>query len=184
MPLLKAHEHEHLVVGKFYLVAIAVLVHKGGHIDRVPVYPLLHNDKQFGFVEDHYHVDGRFEKWIDHPYNIDFWGRTNNVVSKTSNIASMKIEFKKRKCRREGTGINPPNPDNIYGHGKQYWEWYRNMMGKSCKGKKCPHLGVTMREENGVLVCPLHNLTGCIRTETIISPIGYNLNSKPHDFST
>ncbi|MBO9674444.1 MAG: hypothetical protein J7577_13435 [Sphingobacteriaceae bacterium] len=176
MALLKAHEHEQLEVGKFYLVATAVLVYKNGDKESVAVNPLLHNDKQFGFVDDHYHVDGRFGSVIDHPYFIDFWGRTNRVVSKTEFVESLTIEYRKRKCMRVNTGIDPPLPHNQYGNGKQYWNWYRNMLGKSCKGKKCPHLGVTMREQNGVLICPLHNLTGCITTETIIDPVGHKLN--------
>lgn len=60
------------------------------------------------------------------------------------------------------TGINPPT------HAKNYNDWYKSMIGKSCAGKKCPHLGTIMIEQDGVLVCPLHNLKGCPQKEVII----------------
>lgn len=41
-------------------------------------------------------------------------------------------------------------------------------VGKSCKGKKCPHFGTTMIEKDGVLICPLHNLKGSLKTSKIV----------------
>lgn len=46
--------------------------------------------------------------------------------------------------------------------------WYNSFLGKSCAGKKCPHLGTTMIEQEGKLVCPLHKLQGCLKTLKII----------------
>ena len=46
--------------------------------------------------------------------------------------------------------------------------WYNSYIGKSCKGKKCPHLGQVMIEHGDRYVCPLHNLVGSKATETII----------------
>jgi uncharacterized Zn finger protein (UPF0148 family) len=42
------------------------------------------------------------------------------------------------------------------------------MIGKSCKGKKCPHFGANMIEKNGELVCPIHNLKGDLKTLKIV----------------
>jgi len=52
---------------------------------------------------------------------------------------------------------------------KGWKEWYANYIGKSCKGRKCPHYGTHMLEVNGSLLCPLHHLKGDIETETIIA---------------
>ena len=53
--------------------------------------------------------------------------------------------------------------------GLVYWTWYKSMIGKSCKGRRCPHFGTMMHERDGKLICPLHNLEGDIETELIIN---------------
>lgn len=153
-------------VGKFYNVPCAAIYRGNGKfIGYVPIIGEAHKDKQIGVDFSHYHIDGRFSSQNDY-YTTDEYGKTNGVISlkPIGDVLAFckRIEIKKRKCKRLTTGINPPPS------AKKYWDWYRTMVGKSCKGKKCPHLGVDMFEENGKLVCPLHKLIGDIKTEKII----------------
>lgn len=170
-------ENTAITVGKYYHVRCAKMIHDDkGKTFLVPIIGELHNDKQFGFVNKHYHIDGRF--YVPAAFSVDSNGRTNTVIvtEKPYNACRfVGIEIVKKKCIRLTTGINPPSRGFKLGlyfePGKKYWDWYDSMIGKSCKGKKCPHLGHTMQEIDGVLVCPLHNLVGCIKTETIIKEV-------------
>jgi hypothetical protein len=157
-----------LTVGEFYNIRCAKLInHLGTFIKYVPVIGDAHRDKQFGFDYTHLHIDGRFAS--SNPasdYSVREDGTTNGVVLfgevADCNHFAKEIVVRKMKCRRLGTGINPPV------EAKKYFDWKKSMIGKSCKGKKCPHLGFEMIESNGLLVCQLHNLIGSIDTETII----------------
>ena len=153
-------------VGKFYKVPCAVLYNVFGEYKGcVPIIGEVHKDKQLGVDYFHYHIDGRFSSITDY-YTTDEYGKTNGIVSlePIGDVLTFckRIEIKKKKCKRLTTGIKPPPS------AKKYWNWYITMVGKSCKGKKCPHLGVDMFEVNGTLVCPLHNLIGDSKTEKII----------------
>ncbi len=138
----------------------------------VPVHPLHHKDPQFAITVAHYHFDGRFIS----PKGLGIFfrnGRTNTVMqtekSDTNSVYEVwdvNIVYKRRKCIRESTGVMPPR--KIEGSSDMYWDWYMSYVGKSCKGRKCPHLGATMRERDGVLECPLHGLIGNKSTEKII----------------
>jgi hypothetical protein len=166
------NENTVLEVGKYYLVPCAKIL--SAHSDEfrcfVPILGEPHKDKQFSFDVLHYHVDGRFADNTG-AYDVDDEGKTNKIVPFYKNDIcreyAKEIVIKKRKCKRLTTGINPPRRGLSYNTSK-YLAWYNSMIGKSCKGKKCPHLGITMHEHDGVLICPLHNLHGCIKTETII----------------
>jgi hypothetical protein len=154
-------------VGKFYNVPCAVIKnHYNEIICYVPVIGNPHNEKQFGFDHIHYHIDGRFTTESENNYGVDENGKTNGIVvwgkNESVNRFAEDIVIKRRKCRRLTTGIKPPP------NATPYWNWHKSMIGKSCKGKKCPHLGVDMFEKDSQLVCPLHNLKGCIKTEVII----------------
>ena len=156
-------------VGKYYNVQCFVLEGWKGESIYVPILGKPHADPQFGISSEHYHIDGRFAK-IGDRFNVNEKGQTNAILA-TNQLDFQGLVIKRRRCKRLTTGINPPDRpiDETSGAGK-YWKWYDTMVGKSCKGRRCPHLGTTMREENGILVCPLHNLHGSIEKEIIINP--------------
>jgi hypothetical protein len=150
-------------VGKYYLVRCAKVVNPDGSLDDfVPIIGEPHTDPSFGVKVKHYHIDGRFatENWVNEE------GKTNRILS-TEVSEDWKyidsIVVKRRKCRRKTTGIRPPSHKD-----STYAPWYEKYVGKSCKGKKCPHLGTTMHLVGDKLVCPLHNLQGCPDKEVII----------------
>lgn len=148
-------------IGRFYLVRCAEHRNENGvFLGYVPVIGELHRDPQFGFTSPHIHVDGRFRSSL-----VDENGRTNSVITPESekmNTHFSAIVLKRRKCIRLTTGVKPP------WIAQKYWQWRDSMIGKSCAGKKCPHLGTTMHEIDGELVCPLHSLRGDIKKEIII----------------
>jgi len=160
-PVLK--EDTEVIIGKYYMVPHAKLKH-GNATSYVAIIGGKHKDQQFGTNKMHWHVDGRFRhKYYDFKPNND--GKTNQVVWEEHHSYEpvKEIVFRRKKCLRLTTGIEPPN------YAKKYFDWYRTMIGKSCAGKKCPHLGTTMHESGGELVCPLHDLRGC-PTQEIIFP--------------
>lgn len=162
------NEASELVVGKMYNVRCAEM--KNGFNDNtfayVPVYGDVHRDPQFGIDYPHYHIDGRFVTERD-IYNVNENGESNLILCAKKPSGSYidyvgKIVIKKRKCRRLTTGINPP------ANAKRYNAWYKTMAGKSCAGRRCPHLGTLMKPNEGKLVCPLHGLIGDPISEIII----------------
>lgn len=168
-------ENTDVVVGRFYNVRCAHLESDNETIYYVPVIGHAHKDPQFGINTEHYHIDGRFINRKSARYQVDESGKTNKIIS-IDNVWTVDqfkgIVVRKLRCKRTTTGIIPPKIGELDYFGKQlgekYHTWYASMVGKSCKGKKCPHLGTMMKETNGVLVCPLHNLHGCVKTEKII----------------
>lgn len=174
-----AHKTSKLVIGKYYLVAHAVLLFDGDDKEyHVPVLPHLHSDPQFGKAGEfeHYHIDGRFirSKHMDTWFDIDDDGKTNQVVyiqnefPYLGNYIVKTVLFKKCKCKRLTTGVKPPvkYPFTI---DHPYLKWYNGFIGKQCKGKKCPHFGTTMIDNgNGLLVCPMHDLHADGLTQKII----------------
>lgn len=168
-------------VGKFYKVRCIELLNSDDEVYAcVPIIGEKHRDPQFGVNVFNYHIDGRFAA-NDCPISHQD-GKTNNVVWAGDFPATWpvfykpgNIIYKRLKCKRQSTGIIPPEKG-------KYQDWYTSFVGQSCKGKKCPHLGQEMIEENGLLVCPLHNLKGCPEKEVIIpftSTIKFN--SDGHD---
>ena len=161
-------EDETLVVGKMYNVRCAIISEVGiKNSVAVPIIGVEHIDN--GFTESdvplHYHIDGRFTKGGTGRFlDTDSNGLTNAIIYTKQSVGYAVLEIKvlRRKCRRLTTGIKPPPKY------KKYYEWYATFVGKSCKGKRCPHRGTTMLECNGKLVCPLHMLTGDKETEKII----------------
>lgn len=162
-------EDEQLIVGKYYNVKCAI-VQVYGKDRLVPIIGILHKDAQFDFVKEHYHIDGRFTSGRGNPYDTNSLGHTNGVVTTdNSNVNSDNgnntfkgIIVKRMKCKRLTTGLSYIPPAS------KVMKWKRTMIGKSCKGRKCPHLGVHMHERDGVLYCPLHGLRGDIVKEVII----------------
>lgn len=152
------------VLGQFYLVPCAKRIHINGDIDFIPIIGVEHNDPQLGFPMKHYHVDCRFIK-KGPSFEITKDGTTSAAITTTSKfpyIQFVGIDLKRKKCVRLNTGLN------LVGSGIIYEKFYRKYLGKSCMGKRCPHLGTTMHECDGVLRCPLHDLIGDLKTETII----------------
>lgn len=173
-----AHKQSMLIVGKYYRVAHAVLEGAISHKKTyVPIIPNYHADPQFGVKEKHFHVDGRFKisKRMQRWYRVDERGKTNDILFISSDAPVYKFKkiiFLNRICIRTTTGIKPP-PRTLMGYGKnnKYWNWYNGFVGKQCKGKICPHKGTKMIEQDGKLVCPLHNLVADIEKEVIVYPI-------------
>lgn len=156
-----------LIVGKMYDVKCAVVMNRNTFIGHVPIIGDKHKDPQFGVNFHHYHIDGRFFN-ENKAARVDRDGKTNLILQadhEPNRNYVTEIVIKRKKCIRLTTGVNPPDASRD----GRYDNWYKSMVGKSCAGKKCPHLGAMMKEENGKLVCPLHGLKGCIEKEVIIN---------------
>ncbi|WP_051350111.1 hypothetical protein [Dyadobacter alkalitolerans] len=159
------NETDHLVVGKYYNVRCAKLKMDWDEVLFIPIIGEKHKDPQFSVEHEHYHIDGRFANLgSGYKYTVDQNGKTNGIVivGKYFETEFIEVVVRRMRCKRLTTGIRPPD------HALKYWTWHDSMIGKSCKGRKCPHLGTLMAEQDGVLVCPLHNLHGSIESETII----------------
>lgn len=151
----KAHELSTLVVGKYYLVAHVSGFNKdtGEKLWDEPIFPILHSDPQFARNDImHYHKDGRFRK------DIHF---SNYIVSNVD-VNLSEVFYLRKKCLSAVCGLYMPQEQ------KKWVDWQKDMVGKSCKGKKCPHRGAMMIEVDGHLFCPMHNLVGCATTEKIV----------------
>lgn len=187
-----AHEESELKVGKYYSVVCAVMKHRNPLYDKkeylVPILPVEHKDAQFNVNTPHYHLDGRFRMPVLMRQAFEVKdGVTNCFITHKKHesfIQHYQYSFlahgfvvMKKRCIRQVAGINPPFKYRELPGGKWaidpdkptlYGNWYKSMMGKSCKGRKCPHLGATMALVNGKLVCPMHNLMGCPEEEVIV----------------
>jgi len=170
-----------VVVGKYYKVPCAQVMiisfagKETGTVYNVPILGVEHADKTFPFTKRHYHIDGRFCKRGDDEidaYTVTKDGKTNVIVitdneyleGRWANFRFSRIVYKNIVAKSTTTGLDFSKkevPEKIA-------DWQKKMIGKSCAGKRCPHLGTTMHESDGFLVCPLHNLRGDIHTEKII----------------
>lgn len=149
-------------VGKFYNVPCAIMRRSDKLVRYIPIIGIAHADPQFGAHQEHYHIDGRFSKIS----SIDSEGKTNRVIwtKETYGYEEFKgVKIMRKKCLRTTTGIKPPP------HAESYFKWYAGFVGRSCKGRKCPHLGATMIECGDKIVCPLHGLTAN-KVDEIILP--------------
>ncbi|WEA01708.1 hypothetical protein [Mucilaginibacter sp. SJ] len=161
-------------IGQKYEVDCAVLEWKeDGIIYYVPVFDHLHADPQFGFEYEHYHIDGRFEMHprVRHWFNIKYGYTLTVIVKHDMGSYNFKgIIQQSLKCEWERTGllfIKQPKEkqrENL----KSYETWYESFVGRSCKGRRCPHYGTEMLENNGQLVCPMHHLTADLLTEKVM----------------
>ena len=162
-------------VGKCYVVHCAeIRLKEDGRVYAIPVFDEAHTDTQFNFPHRHYHIDGRFEihPRMRHRLKID-GGLTRTVIladgSNTYDFTGLVSHT--LKCERAETGLSfPGHTTNTEGLAL-YEQWYAAYMGSYCKGRKCPHLGTAMLEKDGVLVCPMHNLTADIPTLRIIERV-------------
>jgi hypothetical protein len=161
-------------VGEYYKIICAEIMMKGdGGVYHIPILDHLHADPQFGFHHKHYHIDGRFyvHPRIAHQFSIKD-GHTAAVIvpegGGTYNF--VRVTSREIQCIRLGTGLVIPDKPTKEQKPKieLYNRWYRGFVGQLCTGRKCPHLGTDMLEEDGKLVCPMHNLTADIQSLKII----------------
>jgi hypothetical protein len=167
-----------LEVGKFYNVRCAIMSSRSGKSQYfVPVIGEPHTDTFAGINDKHLHIDGRFVSTKNNSdINITDDGYSNQICSFAPSDAFYTIKeivIKRLKCKRLTTGTNPPKEryrEDFFGEKIEYkyHKWVDTMIGKSCKGKRCPHYGIQMHEKDGFLVCPLHSLKGSITDEVIV----------------
>lgn len=171
-PYLRVLEYQ---TGHSYQVPCALIrLKEDGREYAIPVFEHPHTDEQFNFPHRHYHIDGRFEihPRMKHRFQIED-GYTLTVIlpggSKTYDFIGLQNRL--LICERSVTGLLFPaqstNPENL----AAYEQWYRGFIGKTCKGRQCPHLGTEMLEQNGTLVCPMHHLTADPVTRKIMERI-------------
>ena len=161
-------ETQKYVVGKYYRVKCVELLNKDKIVVAVvPVIGEPHSDAQFGLSAKHYHIDGRFLPNHNLKYITHKNGYTNHIIvfDEHDGFHAGNVVFRILKCKRESTGLRF-DADNVLP--PKYTDWYQSYIGRSCKGRRCPHMGQTMLENNGQLVCPLHGLTACIEKEVIV----------------
>jgi len=135
----------------------------------VPVIGQAHTDQAFDFPHHHYHIDGRFDihPRMKHRLQIQDGYTATIILTEGSNRYDFNgISKQKLICRQAHTGLAVP-PGS-----KKYWKWYESYIGHSCAGRKCPHLGTEMLDQDGKLVCPLHGLMADALTLNII-PAGF-----------
>jgi len=162
-----------LKVGEFYNVTCAEIMMDDGRNYLLPIFDNLHADKQFGFRHEHYHIDGRFEMHprMKHEFNLQS-GHTASVILPQGgkHYLFIGIVSQELKCERITTGLAIPKSPNEMQRTRieSYNKWYESYIGKICEGRKCPHLGTNMIEIDGMLVCPLHNLTAKLSDLQII----------------
>jgi len=156
------------VVGQYYYLWCAKMVGTAGHVIHVPIINNLHADPEIGKItEEHYHVDGRFVDYYSTWLMSVKEGKTNAVVTPSYKAEDgynfQKLVIRKLKCKGLDTGVKPPK------YAKKYWNWYKKQVGKEVKNNRCPHRGENMLIKENTLVCPLHGLTACKKTNKIIS---------------
>lgn len=160
------------VVGKFYMVKCAIIVSDMGAKKYLPVIGFPHTDPQLGTSKEHYHFDGRFtNRYVDKNGRCNYAIVTDEPDKEQYGGFYHGTEFRRMTCKRLTTGAIPTFKTKVLEVKTKYALWYERQIGKSCKGKRCPHLGTIMHECNGRLVCPLHNLQGSIEAEIIIEAI-------------
>jgi hypothetical protein len=165
---------ENFEIGKQYWRPCAeIMTIPDGRIYYIPVFEHLHSDKQFDFPDEHYHIDGRFEMEPRMKQQFNCWdGYTAAVIVPVSSSTYRfhSIVHTTVKYERLNTGLRIPEKPTEKQISKvdKYTNWYKSYVGKKCEGKLCPHFGTTMLESNGLLVCPMHNLTADIQTLKII----------------
>jgi hypothetical protein len=159
-----------LKVGEYYNVTCAEIMMDDGRKYDIPVFDHLHADAQFGFLDKHYHIDGRFELHprMHHYFNLESGHTSTVILPEGSNVYRfLGIVTRYLKCSGLETGLVLPY-NSCDSKLELYLDWYISYVGKTCTGRKCPHFGTDMFEKNGQLVCPMHNLTADIHSLKVI----------------
>lgn len=165
---------EDFQIGEYYWRPCAeIMTIPDGRIYYIPVFDHLHSDRQFDFPDEHYHIDARFEMEPRMKQQFNCWnGYTAAVIvpKGLSTYSFLSIAKTKVKCERQDTGLRIPESPNEKQLLKveKYKNWYNSFIGKKCEGKLCPHYGTEMLEKDGLLVCPMHNLSADLHTQRII----------------
>lgn len=158
--------------GQCYRVPCVKIRKDNGKIEWVPVVGEAHSDPQFGrhAVFNHFHVDARFVN-ITYVANISKSGTTHHVVYQDHPDLDYKVlDFRPRlrRCHRLVSALLIRDY-NYESTPALYMLWLKTMLGKKCKGTRCPHRGTEMIEvKGGLKVCPMHNLVACSKSEKII----------------
>jgi hypothetical protein len=164
-----------LIVGKYYQVPCAEINMNGdGQTFPIPVFNHLHADPQFEFHHKHFHIDGRFEihPRMVHEFNITDGYTAAVIVPESGAPYKFRgLEHRELKCIRLHTGLKVPDVPTADQQPKvdRYNSWYYGFIGVVCAGRKCPHFGTEMLAKDGLLVCPLHNLTADLHSLKIIA---------------
>ncbi len=161
--------------GKIYEVPCAEIVMKEDRRQYfLPVIDLPHSDQAFDFPHRHYHIDGRFAIHPRMKHRLQISGGYTATIILTEGTAMYDFKGVVKQAmvfERSETGLAVPLGS------EKYAKWYAGYVGHSCDGKKCPHLGMEMLEQDGKLVCPLHGLTADAATLRIIQRILPSFNS-------
>ncbi len=155
-------------VGRIYRVPCARVVSPGGRIEWLPVHGPEHSDPEIGATTRHIHIDTRFMRGSTAAATLTGAGTTHTAVFTEGGWWEFTGIYQRlRRCHRTRTGIDLVHTGRL--PTKYYEEWLPRMVGKRCRGRRCPHRGVEMQEcPGGLLLCPLHNLVADAATETII----------------
>jgi len=155
-----------LQINKRYLCLVTVPSNPKGF--PIALVPFLHSDKDINETAamPHYHIDSRFNTKgeldsLRSDYNRRTKGRLSAIFMAENGSAMLDVQY--MTCRRiHPTGL-------VLCTSRDFNQWANKYLGKSCKGKKCPHWGMPMVDrKNGFLECPLHGLFGSSVTERII----------------
>jgi hypothetical protein len=144
--------------GKYEVTCARLRWREDGRVYYVPVIDHLHADSQFGFSDQHYHIDGRFEMdaRMRHYFRLADGYTSSVVLENGTAYVLIDIVIRTLACTGNLTGLRLPNSDE---HTALYQRWYGTYVGRECKGRRCPHFGTEMIVQDGMLVCPMHNLT-------------------------
>ena len=166
-------------IGRYYWVP-TVEAKWFGRRQELPVLGPRHNDKQdLNFDQMHFHVDARFVSELP---GALFWENVAaSPVTETlfggSESADLKGPYdRKWLCKRHdspwqrgfiGRALRHPN-------WKQHFDrWAGEIAVHDGKGWVCPHRQVALKDQpvadDGVVICPLHNLHICNRSGRVLS---------------
>ena len=153
------------VKGKFYNVLSGYNITYGLWL---PLIPYEHSDAELGADWLHYHYDTRFfSKKMFRRVPSEPSGRTLQIFAIDQGTVTKFVEVRKMRCCLSSLGGLSVDAIDLKG---LFSSWARGMVGKSCKGKRCPHRGSNMVERpGGLLECPLHGLFADTKTERIIT---------------
>jgi hypothetical protein len=149
------------VQGEKYSIPCAeITIREDSRVYYLPVIDLPHSDPAFDFPHHHYHIDGRFDihPRMKHRLGIHDGFTLTVILTEGTDLYSFNCIVNQLTCEQKFTGLAVP-PGN-----EKYLRWYRDYIGRSCAGRKCPHLGTAMLAQDGRLVCPLHGLTADTNT--------------------
>lgn len=133
---------------------------------ELPIHDNLHNDRESGQEEKHYHVDTRF-----------VFGRPPFFRIIPENGENFRIEKKLLECHREKEQMFTPS--KLIKNSKKFKKGNILVMN----GFKCIHKGYDLSnvkpDDDGIITCPLHGLQYCSRSHLLIT----NLHNNQHDIS-